>query len=93
MLINANKIVHITHTHSDCDDIWALYFEQMNKYWESGMENILLVNKTNLKIPIKYTKFEYDNSQSYSDRLISCLSSLNEYEYIFSCLYKSIVSS
>jgi len=83
MLINANKIAHITHSHSDCEDLWKIYFEQMNKYWNTGMQNFFLVNQTDLKIPDKYTRLEYDSSQSYSDRLINCLSNLDEYEYIF----------
>lgn len=83
MLINANKIAHVTHTHTDCADVWKLYFGQTNKYWDSGMQKFLLVNKTNLNIPSTYIKFEYDNHQLYSDRLISFLESLNEYEYIF----------
>lgn len=83
MLTKGHKIAHVTHSHTDCSDVWELYFEQMNKYWNTGMKNFFLVNKTNLKIPNKYKKFEYGDSQSYSDRLISCLSSLGEYEYIF----------
>ena len=83
MLINANKIAHITHSHSDCEDLWKIYFEQMNKYWNTGMQNFFLVNQTELKIPDNYIKLEYDSSQSYSDRLINCLSNLDEYEYIF----------
>ena len=83
MLTKGHKIAHVTHSHTDCSDVWELYFEQMNKYWNTGMKKFFLVNKTNLKIPNKYKKFEYGDSQSYSDRLISCLSSLGEYEYIF----------
>jgi len=83
MLTKAHKIAHVTHSHTDCSDVWRIYFEQMSKYWNSGMQNIFLVNKTNLKIPSKYKKFEYLDSQSYSDRLISCLSALEEYDYIF----------
>ena len=83
MLLKANDIAHISYSHSDCKDVWKVYFSQMEKYWNVGMQNIFLVNKSNIKIPSRYTKYEYDEKKPYTKRLLDCLESLSNYKYIF----------
>ena len=83
MLLDSDKIAHITHSHTDCSDIWKIYFNQMSKFWNVGMQSVFLVNSSELNIPSRYKIFKYDQNDSYSKRLIKSLKSLNQYEYIF----------
>tara|TARA_B100001287_G_scaffold151774_1_gene127731 strand:- start:674 stop:1303 length:630 start_codon:yes stop_codon:yes gene_type:complete len=47
------------------------------------MQNVFLVNSSELDIPSRYKIFKYDQKDNYSQRLIKCLESLNNYKYIF----------
>ena len=77
------KICHVTFTHSDCADVWSLYFPQMEKYFQSGMNHYVLLNSEDNRIPDVCQQIIYNDQRPYPERLYQCLKQLGDFEYIF----------
>jgi len=63
----------LTHTHSECQDVYPMYFDSINKYLRSGfdLKHHVVVNKqienTEFKIDSQHI---YDESMTFSQRLL-----------------------
>ena len=76
-------ICHLTYTHSDCEDIWPIYFSQMEKYFDSGMKHFVGIDRPSESLPKNTQAIIYDDALTYPQRLFNCLDSLDSYDYIF----------
>lgn len=77
------KICHVTFTHSDCADVWKLYFPQMQKYFKSGMKHYIFLNSEDKRIPDECSQVVYNDQRPYSERLYKCLEQLGDFDYVF----------
>lgn len=75
-----SKICHLTFTHSDYLDVFALYKQQMIKFFSVGLEHFIACN-----IDVLGCKtIVYDESLKYPQRLFNVLLELEEkFEYVF----------
>jgi hypothetical protein len=78
-----SRICHLTYTHSDCDDVWPVYFHQMQKFFDLGMKHIVAVDKSHEGLPSYVQSVIYDDALPYTQRLLSCLEQLTEFDYVF----------
>lgn len=78
-----DKICHLTFSHSDCSDVWKLYFPQMEENFSVGMEHFFAVNEKHNEIPESKNIIEYEDGKTYPQRLLNILEKLDKYEYIF----------
>jgi hypothetical protein len=83
MKIFDNNICHITFTHSDCSDIWPLYFTQMKKYFSVDIEHFVCTESYKNNLPSGKKSLIYNEALTYPERLLSCLEQIPEYEFIF----------
>ncbi len=77
------NICHLTFSHTSCDDVWKLYFSQMQKYFSIGMSHFVAVNKQHLGLPSNIEPLIYEEREPYPQRLLSSLEALAEFEFIF----------
>lgn len=81
-----NKTI-VVYTHTDMTDVWVPFFGQFEKYIPKDYKVYVLVNsKINAEyegIPNDYYKITYDDSLSYTERLKSCLPSIQEEVILF----------
>ncbi len=77
------EICHVTFTHTDCHDVWKLYFPQMARYFPSNMEHYVCLDKHDDRIPQEKYQLLYDERLKYPQRLFNCLSALKSFDYIF----------
>jgi len=73
---------HLTFTHTDCKDVWPMYFGEMNKFFNTE-NHYVAINKKTKSIPSNIRQIQYDDNDKYPLRLLSVLEKLSEYEYIF----------
>jgi hypothetical protein len=78
-----NNICHLTFSHTDCADVWKLYFSQMRTNFQVGMKHYLAVNHDHDEIPEYIKPLKYDDRNTYPQRLLSCLEKLESYEFVF----------
>jgi len=78
-----DKVCHLTFSHTDCVDVWRLYFSQMKKYFSTGIKHFLAVNERHADIPEDVTPILYDKNLFYPERLLSSLEALEGYEFVF----------
>ena len=71
------KIAFICYSHSEYDDVWGMFFNQLNKHLPY-VKKYLFTNEVNKKIPSDINVIIYDDSLSYSDRVSYCLSKIDE---------------
>jgi hypothetical protein len=71
-------VANILYTHTDYSDVWPMYFGQAEKYFQSFSKNYVFVNKLSEHIPKYYQQIVYDDSFPYVNRLINCLSKIDE---------------
>jgi hypothetical protein len=83
MITFDSRICHITYTHTDCADVWPVYFHQMQRFFDLGMKHIVSVNRLHDGIPSHVRSIVYDDSLPYPQRLLSSLDRLTEFEYVF----------
>jgi hypothetical protein len=72
----------LLYTHTDCKDIWRIFFNQIDKYLPH-VEKIILVNKDNNDIPAEYQKIFYDDNLNYTKRIAQCLDKLQNEIVLF----------
>ena len=77
------RICHLTFSHTDCSDVWKLYFPQMREHFDSGMVHHVAVNRADEALPQYIAPVLYDEADPYPKRLLSCLKQLEQYEFIF----------
>ena len=75
-------MVVVIYTHTDTKDVWVPFFDRMKKYM-SGYKTYICVNKDDDMIPNEYHKIYYDDSKSYTERLVDSLSQINEEVIMF----------
>ena len=51
----------LLYTHTDCKDIWRIFFNQIDKYLPH-VQKIILVNKDDSDIPVEYQKIFYNEN-------------------------------
>lgn len=74
----------VLYTHSDCKDVYEVFFEQFKKHFNSmpGKKYICINNNAEESIyknlPPEYIKLKYEDSATYSARLSSCLQQVEE---------------
>jgi hypothetical protein len=77
-----DDICHLTFTHSDCSDLWPMYFGEMKKFF-CTKNHFVALNSKSRKIPKEIKQIIYNDSLKYPARLFSVLDSLKKYKYIF----------
>lgn len=60
----------LTHTHTDCKDLWKIYFDSYNKYFKES-KHIVILNEDSDEIG--HDKIIYDVFKKFSDRILSSL--------------------
>lgn len=73
-----SDIAYCVYTHSDCKDVWPIFFGQTNKYLDEKLDKFIFIDsgyKGN-DIPSEYCRIEYDDRDSYTDRVHSCIARL-----------------
>lgn len=77
------QICHVTYTHTDCADVWPVYFRQMQRFFSVEMEHVVAVNRVHEGLPGHVRPILYDDSRPYPQRLLSCLEQLSAFDYVF----------
>lgn len=78
-----NQICHLTFTHTDCADVWKLYFSQMQAHLSVGMEHFVAVNQVHSGLPKMIKQLIYKEKDTYPQRLLYSLEALEDYEFVF----------
>lgn len=78
-----NDICHLTFSHTDCSDVWKLYIGNMSEYFNSNIKHYFGINEATQKLPKDINQIYYNEKFSYPKRLLECLESLTDYEYVF----------
>ena len=76
-----SKFAFVIHTHTDCKDIWPMFFGQLNKYFPK-YNKYVLVNKPSPEIDCSY-KFIYNENLSYVERFELILKKIPEDVVLF----------
>jgi hypothetical protein len=74
MFMGLNKLTILTHTHSDCKDLWDPYFDSYKEFFKE-VEHIVLINRNSSEIKLK--QIVYDDTISHSDRFIIGVESID----------------
>lgn len=83
MTIFNNRICHLTYTHTDCADVWPVYFHQMQRFFDFGIEHMVAVNRLHGSLPSSVRPIAYNDNLPYPQRLMSCLERLSEFDFVF----------
>ncbi|NLR75016.1 hypothetical protein [Leeia aquatica] len=78
-----DNICHLTFSHTDCADVWRLYFSQMHAHFSVGLKHFVAVNEKSGDLPENVTALLYDEKHPYPQRLMSSLEALVDYDYVF----------
>ena len=68
-----NNLTILTHTHTDCKDLWGPYFDAYETFFNTA-NHLVMVNEISSEISLKQLK--YDSSLLFSDRLIFALGNI-----------------
>lgn len=60
----------VTHTHTDCKDLWDPYFDSYNKFFNHS-NHIVLINQQ--RDEVEHKQVIYTDTDKYSSRLFNCL--------------------
>lgn len=77
-----NNVAIVTYTNSNCQDVWPVYFGQLNKYGNSFPSYVFSDIDPN-----EYKNHDfilYDNQKPYFEQYTECLNSVTE-DYIIYC--------
>jgi len=69
---------HVLYTHTDYKDLWPVYFDQENRFFNAFQRNYICVNRFSEDVPPHYTQLVYDEALSYTDRLRICIKQVPE---------------
>ena len=81
---NIMNLPIVVYSHSDYSDLWIPFFEGVKRYYH-GCKIYFLIDKPNETFKEKYNLIEviYDDSEKYSNRLISCLENIEDDFFIY----------
>lgn len=68
-----NELTIVTHTHTDCKNLWSPYFDSYDVFFKHN-KHIVLVNEFSHEIP--YEQLIYSDTTKYSDRIIESLKTI-----------------
>ena len=69
------------HTHTDCKDIWPIFFGQLNKYWSEHSKKVLVNCEDDFLTSYKISY--YSQELEYTSRIKNGLSSLGDEIILF----------
>ena len=72
----------IVYTHTDMEDVWPVFFGQLERYLSKGKVYIALNKETN-KLPSNYHQVIYDDSIPYTKRWEQILPQIKEEVFMF----------
>lgn len=75
-------MVIVVYTHSDMQDIWPPFFDRLHKFMHE-YKIYVFVNKDSDLIPSTFVKVFYDDTLTYTERLSSCISKVEEDVILF----------
>jgi hypothetical protein len=73
-----NELTIVTHTHTDCKQLWGPYFDSYEKFFKHD-KHIVLINEYSNELSNK--QMIYSEQTRYSNRIIECLSKIDT-EYV-----------
>ena len=76
-----NKFAFVIHTHTDCKDLWPMFFGQLNKYFPNYNKYVLVNEPSTIEGCTKC--FIYDENIAYVKRFDTCLNSIDEEILLF----------
>jgi hypothetical protein len=74
--------VIVIYTHTDMEDVWKPFFGQNKKYL-SEFKTYICLNKSNDNVPKEYIPIYYDDSKTYTERLVESLKQIDEEVFLF----------
>ena len=80
---NIPGVARVLYTHTDYSDCWPMYFGQMIKYSNIFSKNYVFVDSIDSRIPSFFTQIQYDERDSYTNRLLSCLKKIDASHILF----------
>ena len=75
-------LAFITWTHTDCQDVFPLYFGQLDKYC-GDYKSYVFINSQTKSIPSRHIQLVNNGNDLYHKRFISCLESVKEEHVIY----------
>jgi hypothetical protein len=72
----------LVYTHTDMTDVCAPFFGQLKKYMPD-YKGYVCINRQDDIIPKDYIQIYYDDTKSYTDRLVEILNQINEDIFLF----------
>lgn len=76
-------VARVLYTHTDYADCWPIYFGQVEKLGNFFTNNYVFVNQPDDRIPSYFNQIYYEDSQSYTDRLSTCLQKITDQVVFF----------
>ena len=73
----------LLYTHSDYSWVWKYWHQQTDKFL-NNFEKICLINSGS-SFRQDYYIINYDDKNTYKDRVLSCLNKLNDEEIVLFC--------
>jgi hypothetical protein len=77
-----SKPAVVIYTHTDMEDVWKIFFGQYKKYM-SEYKTYICVNQYHNSIPSEYIQVYYDDSKTYTEKLVTSLDQINENIILF----------
>jgi hypothetical protein len=74
--------VIVIYTHTDMQDVWKLFFGQNKKYL-SQFKTYICLDKPNDNVPKEYIPIYYDETKTYTERLVDSLKQIDEEVFLF----------
>jgi len=71
----------LTHTHTDCSDLWDIYFQSYEKFFKHSNHLVLINEQTPL---IKNPQITYDSNYKFSKRILEAIKKIETDFIIFS---------
>lgn len=82
MITNTNFCI-LTHTHSDCKDLYDLYFDSIDKYFSKEIQHIVCVDEEILT-DRAIKQIIYKKDSLFADRILLALSQIEQEFVLFS---------
>lgn len=73
-----NNLTVLTHTHTDCSDLWDIYFDSYDNFFKDCNHLVIVNEKTSL---IKIPQIIYNDNEFFSERLLKAIKKI-ESEYV-----------
>ena len=73
-----SKLNYVVYTHTDCLDVWDVFFGQTKKFVPDEIKKTVFVNKKHDNLPDDYDVVLYDDKLTYTERVSMCISEIKE---------------